>query len=319
MVIRIGTRASQLALAQTRWVVDRISARDPDIGVDVIKIRTRGDRILGKPLSTIGGKGLFVKEIEQALIRREIDVAVHSLKDVPAELPDKLYIGIIPEREDPHDVVISKDNRPLEDLLEDSPIGTSSLRRSAQLLHFRPDLKIVPLRGNLGTRIRKLHTADIHAIVVAAAGLKRLGYEDRITQFLPFDLMLPAIGQGALGLELRQDDHETRDRLAFLDHYPTRVALEAERSFLMGLRGGCQVPVAGYARFEDGALRLEGLVANSDGSTIFRDLVFGPAENAWELGATLARKLLDAGASKILDEIYGKWSTNGATGERLER
>ncbi len=319
MVLRIGTRASQLALAQTRWVVDRISARDPDIRVDVVKIRTRGDRILGKPLSTIGGKGLFVKEIEQALIRREIDVAVHSLKDVPAELPDKLYIGIIPEREDPHDVVISKENRPLEDLLEGSPIGTSSLRRSAQLLHFRPDLRIVPLRGNLGTRIRKLHTADIHAIVVAAAGLKRLGYEDRITQFLPFDLMLPAIGQGALGLELRQDDHETRDRLAFLDHYPTRVALEVERSFLMGLRGGCQVPVAGYATFEDGALRLEGLVANSDGSTIFRDDVFGPAENAWELGATLARKLLDAGASKILDEIYGKWSANGATGERLER
>ena len=319
MVIRVGTRASQLALAQTRWVVDRISARDPDIKVDVVKIRTMGDRILGKPLSAIGGKGLFVKEIEQALIGGEIDVAVHSLKDVPAELPDELYIGIIPEREDPHDVMISKDNRPLEDLPEGSPIGTSSLRRSAQLLHFRADLKIVPLRGNLETRIRKLDTADIHAIVVAAAGLRRLGYEDMITQSLSFDLMLPAIGQGALGLELRQDDHETRESVAFLDHYPTRVAVEAERSFLMGLRSGCQVPVAGFAGFEDGALHLEGLVADSDGGTILRDVIFGPAEKARELGATLAHTLLDAGASKILDEIHGKWSTNGATGERLER
>jgi len=306
MFIRIGTRASQLALAQTKWVIDKISARYPDIRVDLIKIKTRGDRILDRPLSTIGGKGLFVKEIEEALIRKEIDVAVHSLKDVPAELPDSLYIGLIPEREDPHDVIISKDNIHLKDLPEGASVGTSSLRRSAQLLHHRPDLKIFPLRGNLETRIRKLDTAYIHAIVVAAAGLHRIGLKDKATQSFSFDLMLPAIGQGALGLELRRDDKQTRDILAFLDHYPTRVEVEAERSFLMGLKGGCQLPVAGLARLKDGSIHLDGLVANLDGSTIFRDVLIGPPEKAGELGVTLANRLLDEGAGKILEDIYGE-------------
>jgi hydroxymethylbilane synthase len=305
MFIRIGTRASQLALAQSKWVIDRISAKYPDIRIDLIKIKTKGDRIIDRPLSTIGGKGLFVKEIEEALRKKEIDVAVHSMKDVPGELPDNLYIGIIPEREDPHDVMISKNNMTLEGLPEGSCIGTSSLRRSAQLLHYRPDLKIVSLRGNLDTRIRKLDTADIHAIVVAAAGLKRIGFKGTITQSFSFDLMLPAIGQGALGLELRRDDRGTRDMLTFLDHYPTRVAVEAERSFLMELKGGCQLPVAGFARFRDESLYLDGLVADLDGSTIFRDIVFGPPQKAGELGTILARKLLDTGARKILHDIYG--------------
>ena len=303
--IRIGTRASRLALAQTKWVIDRISARYPDIRVDLITIKTRGDRVLDRPLSTIGGKGLFVKEIEEALIRREIDVAVHSLKDVPAELPDSLYIGLIPEREDPHDVIISKDNVPLKDLPEGASVGTSSLRRSAQLLHQRPDLKIFPLRGNLETRIRKLDTAHIHAIVVAAAGLHRIGLKDKTTQSFSLDLMLPAIGQGALGLELRRDDKQTRDILAFLDHYPTRVAVEAERSFLMGLKGGCQLPVAGFACLKDGSIYLDCLVANLDGSTIFRDVLIGPPDKARELGVTLANRLLDEGAGKILNDVYG--------------
>lgn len=305
MIIRIGTRASQLALAQSKWVIDRISAKYPDIRVDLVKIRTKGDRIIDRPLSTIGGKGLFVKEIEEALTRTEIDIAVHSLKDVPGELPDNLYIGIIPEREDPHDVMISKDNIALKDLPGGSCIGTSSLRRSAQLLHYRPDLKIVPLRGNLDTRIRKLDTAGIQAIVVAAAGLERIGFKDKITQPFSFDLMLPAIGQGALGLELRRDDHKTGDMLAFLDHHPTRIAVEAERSFLMELNGGCQLPIAGFARFEHNSLSLDGLVADLDGSTIFRDVVIGPPEDPGELGATLAHRLLDAGASRILNDIYG--------------
>jgi len=304
MIIRIGTRASQLALAQSRWVIDRISAKHPDVRVDLVKIKTKGDRVIDRPLSTVGGKGLFVKEIEEALARNEIDVAVHSLKDVPAELPDNLYIGIIPEREDPHDVLISKDNILLEDLPEGSCVGTSSLRRSAQLLHYRPDLKIVPLRGNLDTRIRKLGTADIQAIVVAAAGLKRVGFEDRITQSFSFDLMLPAIGQGALGLELRRDDGETRDILAFLEHHTTRLTAEAERSFLMELRGGCRLPVAGLARLKGDALSLDGLVANLDGSTIVREVVTGPPENPRNLGANLAHRLLDKGARKILDDIY---------------
>jgi len=306
MFIRIGTRASQLALAQTKWVIDRILAKYPNIRIDLVKIKTKGDRVIDRPLSTIGGKGLFVKEIEEALKRNEIDVAVHSLKDVPAELPDNLYIGIIPERGDPHDVMISKDDITLKDLPEGSCIGTSSLRRSAQLLHYRPDLKIVPLRGNLDTRIRKLDTADIQAIIVAAAGLIRIGFKERITQPFSFDLMLPAIGQGALGLEVRRDDQKTRDILAFLDHYPTRMAVEAERSFLMGLKGGCQLPIAGFARFEKDSIYLDGLVADLDGSTIFRDVVTGPAEKARELGPILIKRLLDAGASKILNDIYGE-------------
>jgi hydroxymethylbilane synthase len=304
MTIRIGSRASQLALAQTKWVIDRISAQYPDIRVDLVKIKTKGDRIIDRPLSTIGGKGLFVKEIEEALNRGEIDVAVHSLKDVPAELPDNLYIGIIPEREDPHDVMISKDNIAFKDLPEGSSVGTSSLRRSAQLLHYRSDLKIVPLRGNLDTRLKKLDTANIQAIVVAAAGLKRIGFKDNITQSFSFDLMLPAIGQGALGIELRRDDQETKDILTFLDHYPTRVAVEAERSFMTELKGGCQIPVAGLARLKDNYVNLDGLVADLDGSTIFRDVVVGPAEKARELGAALAHRLLDAGAGEILEDIY---------------
>ena len=239
MVIRIGTRASQLALAQTQWVIDRISARYPDITVDLVKIKTKGDKIIDRPLSDVGGKGLFVKEIEEALQRKEIDVAVHSLKDVPVELRDDLHIGVIPEREDPYDVLISRDNRALKDLPEGSSIGTSSLRRSAQLLHCRADLTIAPLRGNLDTRLKKLYRADIHAIIVAAAGLKRMGFGDKITQYFSADIMLPAIGQGALGLELRRDDETMRDMLTFLDHYPTRTAVEAERSFLVELGGGC--------------------------------------------------------------------------------
>ena len=306
MTIKIGTRASKLALAQAKWVMDRITAHYPDIRVDLIKITTKGDRIINRPLSTIGGKGLFVKEIEESLNSREIDVAVHSLKDVPAELPDTLCIGIFPEREDPHDVMLSKDNIPLKDLPVGSRVGTSSLRRSAQILHYRPDLKIVPLRGNLDTRIRKLESVDIQAIVVASAGLKRIGLADKITQLLSFDFMVPAVGQGALGLEFRLDDQETINMLKFLDHYATRVAVEAERSFLMELQGGCQVPIAGFARLKDNSLLLDGLVADLDGGTIFRDTVIGKPEKAKELGATLAHMLLDAGAGKILEKIYGR-------------
>ena len=306
MTIKIGTRASKLALAQAQWVIDRITTRYTDVKVELIKITTKGDRIINRPLSTIGGKGLFVKEIEESLSKGEIDVAVHSLKDVPAELPDNLYIGVFPEREDPHDVMLSKDNISLKDLPERSCIGTSSLRRAAQILHYRPDVKIVPLRGNLDTRIRKLEGADIQAIVVAAAGLKRMGLTDKITQPLSFDLMVPAVGQGALGLEFRLDDKDTLHKLQFLDHYETRVTVEAERSFLMELQGGCQIPIAGFARLKDNSLLLVGLVADLDGGTIFRDTVSGSPEKAKELGATLANMLLNAGAGKVLEKIYGR-------------
>jgi hydroxymethylbilane synthase len=306
MNIKIGSRASKLALAQAQWVMDRIATRYTDIKVELIKIKTKGDRIINRPLSTIGGKGLFVKEIEESLSRGEIDVAVHSLKDVPAQLPDNLCIGIFPEREDPHDVMLSKDNIHLKDLPAGSCIGTSSLRRAAQILHYRSDLKIVPLRGNLDTRIRKLEGTDIQAIIVAAAGLKRIGLTDRIAQPLSFDYMVPAVGQGALGLEFRLDDEATLHTLQFLDHYATRVAVEAERSFLMELQGGCQIPIAGFARLKNNSLLLDGLVADLDGSIIFRDSIIGSPENAKELGANLAHMLLDAGAEEILKKIYSK-------------
>ena len=305
MVIRIGTRASQLALAQALWVRNRILDRYPDTGVEIVKIKTRGDRIIDRPLSNIGGKGLFVKEIEEGLQRNEIDVAVHSLKDVPAEIPDNLHIGIIPEREDPHDVMISRNNIVLDHLPQGSSIGTSSLRRTAQLLHYRPDLNVIPLRGNLDTRLRKLHTEDLKAIIIAAAGLRRMGLSERITQSLPTELMLPAIGQGALGLELRRDNHNMKSILAFLDHYPTRVAVEAERSFLLELRGSCELPVAAHARLDGKVVYLDALVASPDGKRVFRNSIEGPADEAGLIGARLARMLLDSGAQQILDDIHG--------------
>jgi hydroxymethylbilane synthase len=304
MILRIGTRASKLALAQAQWVRERISAEYPDLEVQLVTVRTQGDRVRDRPLSTIGGKGLFVKEIEEALQRKDIDIAVHSLKDVPAELPDDLFIGAIPEREDPYDVLISKNNASLEELPKGSRIGTSSLRRAAQLLHHRPDLEIVPIRGNVDTRIRKLHSLDMHAIIVAAAGLKRMGLAGHITHVLPANLMLPAIGQGALGLELRYDDQHTRNMVTLLDHYPTRVVVEAERAFLGELKGGCQLPVAGFGQIANGTLHLDGMVADVGGKNVVRESVRGPTEEAQTLGVALARKLLDAGARGILEDIY---------------
>ena len=305
MVIRIGTRASQLALAQAFWVRDRISDRYPDTKIEIVKIRTRGDRIIDRPLSSIGGKALFVKEIEEALQRNDIDVAVHSLKDVPAEIPDNLHIGIIPEREDPHDVIISRNNSLLANLAQGSSIGTSSLRRTAQLLHYRPDLNVIPLRGNLDTRLRKLYTEDLQAIIIAAAGLRRLGLSERITQSLPIGIMVPAIGQGALGLELRRDDHDVKSFLAFLDHYPTRIAIQAERSFLLELRGGCELPVGAHAMLDGKIVNLDALVASPDGKRVFRDSMEGAANEAGLIGARLARMLLGSGAQQIIDDIHG--------------
>jgi len=304
MVLRIGTRASKLALVQAQWVLKRISTEYPDLELELVTVKTKGDRVQDRPLSTIGGKGLFVKEIEEALQRKDIDIAVHSLKDVPAELPGNLYIGAMAEREDPFDVIISKDNTSLEELPKQSRIGTSSLRRAAQLLHHRSDLEIVPLRGNLDTRIRKLHFLDMHAIIVAAAGLKRMGLVDQITQVLPADLMLPAIGQGALGLELRLDDQQTGTMVTFLDHYPTRVAVEAERAFLKELKGGCQLPIAGFGQLTDGTLSLDGMVADVRGKKVVRDRVSGLPEEAKALGIALAHRVLEAGAREILEEIY---------------
>ena len=305
MILRIGTRASKLALKQSEWVKGKIEATHPDINVDLIRIKTTGDKILDSPLSKIGGKGLFVKEIEDALLEKRVDLAVHSMKDVPAELPDRLVLSTFPKREDPADALISFGGQTLDQLPRGATVGTSSLRRGAQLLHARPDIELVPLRGNVDTRLRKLESGDLHAIILAAAGLKRLGLSSRITQTLSFDQVLPAVGQGALGIEVRRDDEQTVNLLHFLDHKATRIAVTTERAFLKELEGGCQVPIAGLAQLDEDKLSFEGMVAELDGSRILREKIIGTKDQAEEIGITLARRLLDSGADRILEEIYG--------------
>lgn len=305
MIFKIGTRGSKLALAQSQWVKKRIETKYPHIHVELVKIKTTGDKILNSPLSKIGGKGLFVKEIEEALIREEIDVAVHSMKDVPARLPVALTLSTFPEREDPRDALISIGDRTLEELPQGSGVGTCSLRRAAQLLHLRPDLNMVPLRGNIETRLRKLRSGDLQAIILATAGIKRLGLTTNITQVISPEQILPAIGQGALGLEVRRDDEATINLLDFLNHKKTEVTIRAERAFLNELEGGCQVPIAAFARLNGKNLRLEGMVAELDGSKIIRDELSGEKDRAEEIGIELARRLLNSGADKILKRIYG--------------
>lgn len=291
------------------WQAEHIRAlllrARPDMSISLKQIRTSGDKILDVPLATIGGKGLFVKEIEEALLAQDIDLAVHSMKDVPASLPKGLAILGIPEREDPRDVLISRTHIPFDRLPQGASIGTSSLRRQAQLLQTRPDLRITMLRGNLDTRLRKLESGEYDAIVVAAAGLKRLGWLDHVTEYLSSDRSLPAIGQGVLGIEGREDDEYVKDLLGPLDHQPTRVAVLAERSFLRRLEGGCQVPIAGHAILEGTTLRLEGLVASLDGKRVIRDSIHGPMDETERLGTQLGDRILNAGGDKILREIYG--------------
>jgi hydroxymethylbilane synthase len=306
MKLRIGTRGSKLALTQSEWVKEKIEVRHSDIQVELVRIRTTGDKILDSPLSKIGGKGLFVKEIEEALFSKRIDLAVHSMKDVPAVLPDGLILTTFPEREDPRDAFLSVKYQSLEQLPPGARVGTGSLRRSAQLLHIRPDLELVPMRGNVDTRLGKLEAGEYEAIILAASGLKRLGLEDRITQTLVKEKLLPAIGQGALGLEVRQEDERTISWVHFLNHRETEVTVKAERAFLKEMEGGCQVPLGAFCRAEKGKLHLEGMVAELDGSRVLRDQTTGTEEEAEEMGITLARRLLAAGADEILDRIYGR-------------
>ena len=306
MILKIGTRGSKLALAQSRWVKEEVETRYSHVQVELVRIRTKGDKIIDSPLSKLGGKGLFVKEIEDALLRRQVHVAVHSMKDVPSELPGELTLSVFPCREDPSDALISEEDRTLEELPRGARVGTSSLRRAAQLLHIRPDLEVVALRGNVDTRLKKLDSGNLHAIILATAGLKRLGFAHRISQILPIERILPAIGQGALGLELRKDDEETLDLLEFLNHEPTQKTVTCERAFLKELEGGCQVPIAGFARIDGKSLHLRGLVAELDGSTLIRDEITGEKEKAEEIGIALAKRLLDSGADKILERVYGR-------------
>jgi len=304
-MLRIGTRGSKLALKQSEWIKAQLEARYPEIGVALVKIKTTGDKVLDSPLSKIGGKGLFVKEIEDALLERRVDLAVHSMKDVPAELPGNLYLSTYPEREDPSDALISVGDLPLDRLPPNARVGTSSLRRGAQLLHIRPDLDLVPLRGNVDTRLRKVESGELHAVILACAGLKRLGLADRISQVISQDQLLPAVGQGALGLEIRRDDAGLADILSFLDHGPTRMTVSAERAFLKKLEGGCQVPIAGFARLDRDRLSFKGMVAELDGTRLFREETAGPKDQAEAIGIACARNLLASGADKVLEKIYG--------------
>jgi hydroxymethylbilane synthase len=304
--LRIGTRGSKLALTQSEWVKGKVEAQHPDVQVELVRIKTTGDKILDSSLSKIGGKGLFVKEIEEALLSKRIDLAVHSMKDVPAALPDGLILSTFPAREDPRDAFLSVEYQSLEQLPPGARVGTGSLRRSAQLLHIRPDLELVPMRGNVDTRLRKLEAGEYEAIILAASGLKRLGLGYRITQTLVVEKFLPAIGQGALGLEVRQEDEKTIGWIDFLNDRETEVTVKAERAFLKELEGGCQVPLGAFCRAENGQLHLEGMVAELDGSRVLRDQMTGREEEAEEMGITLARRLLAAGADEILDRIYGR-------------
>jgi len=301
--ITIGTRGSQLALWQANWVKETIETKHPGLDVVLSIIKTRGDKILDVPLAKVGGKGLFVKEIEEALLDGRIDLAVHSMKDMPAVIPDGLCIGAIPRREEPRDVLISRDGRPLDRLPQGARIGTSSLRRGAQLLHARPDLTIVPLRGNLDTRLKKLDTEGLDAIVLAAAGVYRLGLADRITQLLDVSLMLPAVGQGALCIETRREDPRVTPVVARLDHGPTHRVVLGERAFLNRLEGGCQVPIAGHGRLDDGGLTITGLVCDLDGSQQINATRSGPPDESERLGLELAEALLARGAGEILERL----------------
>lgn len=304
MNIKIGTRGSKLALRQSEWIKEQLEMHHAGIRVDLIKIKTTGDKILDTPLSKIGGKGLFVKEIEEALLEARVDVAVHSMKDVPAQLPKDLMLSTFPPREDPTDALIAEGEYRLDQLPKGAKVGTSSLRRGAQLLHFRPDLKLVPLRGNVDTRLNKLKSGDLQAIILATAGLNRLGLSNVITQTIPFHQLLPAVGQGALGLEVRRGDQETIDLLDFLNHEDTQTAVAAERAFLKTLEGGCQVPVAGFARINGDTLSFEGLVAELDGSKIYKETVTGRRDQAEAMGMEAAQTLLASGGGNVLRRLY---------------
>jgi len=300
--IIVGSRKSKLALTQTGWIMEQLAAVYQDVSFELKHIVTKGDRILDVTLSKVGGKGLFVKEIEQALLNHDIDMAVHSMKDMPAELSEGLIIACIPFREDDRDALISRDGRTFKELPNGAVIGTSSLRRQSQLLAARPDLKIVPLRGNIDTRLRKLQDGEYDAIVLAAAGLKRMGWsEEIVTEYLSQEVSLPAVGQGALAIECRRDDHEIIALLKRIHDKAVAHAITAERAFLRQLEGGCQVPIAAHCIQKEGHFHLTGLVASPDGQTMIRGSLAG--EDPETLGVALAEQLKKEGAEQILDNV----------------
>ncbi|KAF0994275.1 hydroxymethylbilane synthase [Geobacillus sp. TFV-3] len=300
--IVVGSRRSKLALTQTKWVINELKQLGAPFTFEVKEIVTKGDRVLDVTLSKVGGKGLFVKEIEHELLAGGIDMAVHSMKDMPAVLPEGLVIGAVPRREDARDVLVSKGNRMLSDLPPGSVIGTSSLRRSAQLLAYRPDLTIKWIRGNIDTRLAKLESEEYDAIVLAAAGLARMGWgNDVISDYLPFDVCVPAVGQGALAVECREDDDELREWLSRLNDEQTERAVRAERAFLQQMEGGCQVPIAGYAEADGGIVRLTALVASPDGKEKYKEMVTGADPEA--VGRQAAAVLIEQGAKALIERV----------------
>lgn len=308
--LKIGTRGSKLALWQANWVKSSLEVKHPSLSIELETIKTKGDKILDVPLAKVGGKGLFVKEIEEALLNGRIDLAVHSMKDMPGEIPKGLCIGAIPQREIPQDVLISRNKKSLSKLGTGAKIGTSSLRRQAQLLHARPDLVVLPLRGNLDTRLKKLETENLDAIILAAAGVKRLGLENRITEYLDENIMLPAVGQGALCIEVRQNDPLVEPIVATLEHPKTRGVILGERAFLNRLEGGCQVPIAAYGKIDKNIFTLSGLVATIDGRTLIKETFSGPENSSEMIGVELAERLISMGAKTIMDNLKATLNLN---------
>lgn len=301
--IVIGTRDSALALWQTHWVLENLSRFNPEYQFRVMEMKTQGDKILDVALAKIGDKGLFTKELEVAMLKGEIDMAVHSMKDMPTRLPEGLTIGAICRREEAGDVLIGRTAGTLQELPQGARVGTSSLRRRAQLLKYRPDLQIEDLRGNLNTRMAKLERQDLDAIVLAAAGVKRMGWEDRISQRIPFEISLPAVGQGSVGIEIREGDEEIERIVKTLEHRESSIAIKAERAMLRTLEGGCQIPIGALGRVEGAQLTLEGVVASLDGKELLRASIAGSADRAEELGVQLAKQLIAMGADKILNSV----------------
>ena len=303
MNIKIGTRGSKLAMTQANYAAGCLKQIAPEISTEICVIKTTGDIMQDVSLLKIGGRGVFVKEIEDALASGAIDLAVHSMKDVPTENPEGLKFAAILPREDARDILVSRGNRKIEFMPRGAKIGTGSMRRASQIFAIMPDITIVPLRGNLDTRLKKIETENLAGVILAAAGMKRMGFAEKITQYLPIETMLPAVGQGALGLEIRDNDEPLKNILAKLNHEPTQKEVTAERAYLRALGGGCRLPIAAFAKIDGGQLSLEGLVAAPQGANIIRDKVnCGPAD-AEELGGKLAEIILERGGKKLLDLV----------------
>lgn len=298
----IGSRGSELALWQTNFVKTKLAEFFPALNLEIKIIKTTGDKLLDVALAKIGDKGLFTRQIETALLNREVDLAVHSLKDLQTVQPEGLEIGAVSAREMPNDVLISKSFASIDDLPNGAKVATGSLRRKSQLLNYRPDLRIFEIRGNVPTRLKKFEESDLDAMILAFAGVHRLGLDVYIKQIIPFEIMLPAVGQGVMGVEIRSDDAALKELLQKLNDEETRVCVTAERSFLRALEGGCQVPIGANAFLKDGKIYLEGMAGNLDGSVNLRDSISGEKENAAQMGKRLAENLIEKGADKLLEQ-----------------